>query len=173
MQCVTVVSCSGTTPEHVPCCDWSSYRWDALCSHSHSAAADVHNPQPQQQSQWVLYKSINILQIQSVVIKQRQHFYCVYVVFVPPGLHDMLFGMWVSLYMYLMIWIVLIMQINKLSLLIFVYFSRQHSQSRENINFPEDEMVRGSDGGIEDIGGLTSPGKITTLWKTTIFSFCV
>ncbi len=39
--------------------------------------------------------------------------------------------------------------------------SRQHSQSRENINFPEDEVVGGSEGGIEEIGGLASPGKMT------------
>ncbi|MEQ2253704.1 hypothetical protein ILYODFUR_035110 [Ilyodon furcidens] len=39
-----------------------------------------------------------------------------------------------------------------------VLFGLQHSQSRENINFPEDEMVRGSDGGVEDIGGSSSPG---------------
>ncbi|XP_037543336.1 V-set and immunoglobulin domain-containing protein 10-like 2 [Nematolebias whitei] len=37
-------------------------------------------------------------------------------------------------------------------------FGLQHSQSRENINFPEDEMVRGLEGGIEDIGGLSSAG---------------
>lgn len=38
--------------------------------------------------------------------------------------------------------------------------SRQHSQSRENINFPEDEVVAGSDGGIEEIGGSASSGKM-------------
>lgn len=37
---------------------------------------------------------------------------------------------------------------------------RQHSQSRENINFPEDEVVNGSDGGIEEIGGSSSQGKM-------------
>lgn len=37
---------------------------------------------------------------------------------------------------------------------------RQHSQSRENINFPEDEVVGGSEGGREDTGGSASPGKI-------------
>ncbi|XP_028277984.1 uncharacterized protein LOC114446535 [Parambassis ranga] len=37
-------------------------------------------------------------------------------------------------------------------------FGLQHSQSRENINFPEDEMVAGSDGGIEEIGGSSSQG---------------
>ncbi|XP_044079276.1 V-set and immunoglobulin domain-containing protein 10-like 2 isoform X2 [Siniperca chuatsi] len=36
-------------------------------------------------------------------------------------------------------------------------FGLQHSQSRENINFPEDEVVGGSEGGIEEIGGLSSP----------------
>ncbi|XP_022618404.1 V-set and immunoglobulin domain-containing protein 10-like 2 [Seriola dumerili] len=36
-------------------------------------------------------------------------------------------------------------------------FGLQHSQSRENINFPEDEVVGGSEGGIEDIGGSSSP----------------
>lgn len=38
--------------------------------------------------------------------------------------------------------------------------SRQHSQSRENINLPEDEVVGGSEGGIEEISGLASPGKM-------------
>ncbi|XP_058484302.1 V-set and immunoglobulin domain-containing protein 10-like 2 [Solea solea] len=37
-------------------------------------------------------------------------------------------------------------------------FGSQHSQSRENINFPEDEMVRGSEGGMEEIGGSSSSG---------------
>ncbi|KAM6911628.1 V-set and immunoglobulin domain-containing protein 10-like 2 [Lycodopsis pacificus] len=36
-------------------------------------------------------------------------------------------------------------------------FGLQHSQSRENINFPEDEVVGGSDGGIEDISGSSGP----------------
>lgn len=38
--------------------------------------------------------------------------------------------------------------------------SRQHSQSRENINFPEDELEGRSEGGIEEIGGSSSPGKM-------------
>jgi len=38
--------------------------------------------------------------------------------------------------------------------------SRQHSQSRENINFAEDEVVGRSEGGIEDSGGSLSPGKM-------------
>ena len=38
--------------------------------------------------------------------------------------------------------------------------SRQHSQSRENINFPEDELEGRSKGGIEEIGGSSSPGKM-------------
>ncbi|XP_014902275.1 putative pregnancy-specific beta-1-glycoprotein 7 [Poecilia latipinna] len=42
-------------------------------------------------------------------------------------------------------------------------FGMQHSQSRENINFPEDEMVRGSDGGIEDIGGLSTAGPAVSI----------
>nr|XP_046267443.1 V-set and immunoglobulin domain-containing protein 10-like 2 [Scatophagus argus] len=42
-------------------------------------------------------------------------------------------------------------------------FGLQHSQSRENINFPEDEVVGGSEGGIEDTGGSASPGKIESL----------
>ncbi|KAM9728517.1 V-set and immunoglobulin domain-containing protein 10-like 2 [Menidia menidia] len=37
-------------------------------------------------------------------------------------------------------------------------FGSQHSQSRENINFPEDEMVGGSEGGFEDIAGSSRPG---------------
>ncbi|XP_072302247.1 V-set and immunoglobulin domain-containing protein 10-like 2 [Eucyclogobius newberryi] len=41
-------------------------------------------------------------------------------------------------------------------------FGRQHSQSRENINFPEDEVM-GSEGGIEDIGGLSSSGPTMAL----------
>ncbi|XP_068572706.1 V-set and immunoglobulin domain-containing protein 10-like 2 [Cebidichthys violaceus] len=36
-------------------------------------------------------------------------------------------------------------------------FGLQHSQSRENINFPEDEVVGGSEGGIEEISGSSSP----------------
>lgn len=36
---------------------------------------------------------------------------------------------------------------------------RQHSQSRENINFPEDEVVRGSEGDIEEIGGPSNLGE--------------
>lgn len=36
---------------------------------------------------------------------------------------------------------------------------RQHSQSRENINFPEDEVVGGSEEGGEGPAGLISPGK--------------
>ncbi|XP_072230536.1 V-set and immunoglobulin domain-containing protein 10-like 2 [Leuresthes tenuis] len=38
-------------------------------------------------------------------------------------------------------------------------FGSQHSQSRENINFPEDEMVGGSEGDLRDRGGSSSPGK--------------
>lgn len=48
--------------------------------------------------------------------------------------------------------------------------SRQHSQSRENINFPEDEVVSGLEGGgREDRGGSSSPGKMNTqtAWKQT------
>ncbi|KAK5887514.1 hypothetical protein CesoFtcFv8_016113 [Champsocephalus esox] len=37
-------------------------------------------------------------------------------------------------------------------------FGSQHSQSRENINFPEDEVVRGSEGDIEEIGGPSNLG---------------
>ncbi|KAM4726248.1 V-set and immunoglobulin domain-containing protein 10-like 2 [Anableps anableps] len=37
-------------------------------------------------------------------------------------------------------------------------FGSQHSQSRENINFPEDEVVAGSDGGPENTIGSPSPG---------------
>ncbi|KAM9349045.1 V-set and immunoglobulin domain-containing protein 10-like 2 [Symphorus nematophorus] len=37
-------------------------------------------------------------------------------------------------------------------------FGLQHSQSRENINFPEDEVVAASEGGINEIGGSASPG---------------
>ncbi|XP_027886371.1 V-set and immunoglobulin domain-containing protein 10-like 2 [Xiphophorus couchianus] len=51
-------------------------------------------------------------------------------------------------------------------------FGMQHSQSRENINFPEDEMVRGSDGGIEDIGGLSTAGKSTWPQKLFLLFFC-
>lgn len=39
--------------------------------------------------------------------------------------------------------------------------SRQHSQSRENINFPEDEVVGRLEGGMEEIMGSSSPGKIS------------
>ncbi|XP_070774130.1 V-set and immunoglobulin domain-containing protein 10-like 2 [Enoplosus armatus] len=42
-------------------------------------------------------------------------------------------------------------------------FGLQHSQSRENINFPEDDVVGGSEGGIEEIGGLSSPGPTMAL----------
>ncbi|XP_041864734.1 V-set and immunoglobulin domain-containing protein 10-like 2 [Melanotaenia boesemani] len=37
-------------------------------------------------------------------------------------------------------------------------FGLRHSQSRENINFPEDDMVGGSDGGVENSGRSSSPG---------------
>ncbi|KAM4545574.1 V-set and immunoglobulin domain-containing protein 10-like 2 [Odontesthes bonariensis] len=37
-------------------------------------------------------------------------------------------------------------------------FGSQHSQSRENINFPEDEMIGRSEGGMRDSGGSSSPG---------------
>ncbi|KAM4620928.1 V-set and immunoglobulin domain-containing protein 10-like 2 [Polymixia lowei] len=37
-------------------------------------------------------------------------------------------------------------------------FGMQHSQSRENINFPEDEVVREAEGAIEEIGASSSPG---------------
>ncbi|XP_053297543.1 V-set and immunoglobulin domain-containing protein 10-like 2 [Pleuronectes platessa] len=42
-------------------------------------------------------------------------------------------------------------------------FGLQHSQSRENINFPEDDVVGGSEGGIEEIGGFSSPGPTMAL----------
>ncbi|XP_076607161.1 V-set and immunoglobulin domain-containing protein 10-like 2 [Chaetodon auriga] len=42
-------------------------------------------------------------------------------------------------------------------------FGLQHSQSRENINLPEDEVVAGSEGGIEEIGGSASPGPTMAL----------
>ncbi|XP_053703692.1 V-set and immunoglobulin domain-containing protein 10-like 2 [Synchiropus splendidus] len=35
-------------------------------------------------------------------------------------------------------------------------FGLQHSQSRENINFPEDEVVSGTEGGIEEIAGAST-----------------
>ncbi|XP_037605109.1 V-set and immunoglobulin domain-containing protein 10-like 2, partial [Sebastes umbrosus] len=42
-------------------------------------------------------------------------------------------------------------------------FGLQHSQSRENINFPDDEVVGRSEGGIEEIGGSSSPGPTMAL----------
>ncbi|XP_059207075.1 V-set and immunoglobulin domain-containing protein 10-like 2 [Centropristis striata] len=42
-------------------------------------------------------------------------------------------------------------------------FGLQHSQSRENINFPEDEVVGRSEGGIEEIGESSSPGPTMAL----------
>ncbi|XP_033491763.2 V-set and immunoglobulin domain-containing protein 10-like 2 [Epinephelus lanceolatus] len=42
-------------------------------------------------------------------------------------------------------------------------FGLQHSQSRENINFPEDEVVARSEGGIEEIGESPSPGPTMAL----------
>ncbi|KAM7398001.1 hypothetical protein PAMA_006059 [Pampus argenteus] len=42
-------------------------------------------------------------------------------------------------------------------------FGMQHSQSRENINFPEDEVVGGSEGGIEEIGASSRPGPTMVL----------
>ncbi|XP_071317134.1 V-set and immunoglobulin domain-containing protein 10-like 2 [Trachinotus anak] len=42
-------------------------------------------------------------------------------------------------------------------------FGMQHSQSRENINFPEDEVVGGPEGGIEELGGSSSPGPAMAL----------
>lgn len=35
---------------------------------------------------------------------------------------------------------------------------RSHGQSRENINIPEDEIMGGSDRGIEEIGAASSQG---------------
>ncbi|XP_047463867.1 V-set and immunoglobulin domain-containing protein 10-like 2 [Mugil cephalus] len=42
-------------------------------------------------------------------------------------------------------------------------FGMQHSQSRENIHLPEDEVVAGSEGGIEEIGGSSSSGPTLAL----------
>ncbi|XP_032388750.1 V-set and immunoglobulin domain-containing protein 10-like 2 [Etheostoma spectabile] len=42
-------------------------------------------------------------------------------------------------------------------------FGLQHSQSRENINFPEDELEGRSEGGMEEIGGSSSPGPTMVL----------
>ncbi|XP_029029805.1 V-set and immunoglobulin domain-containing protein 10-like 2 [Betta splendens] len=42
-------------------------------------------------------------------------------------------------------------------------FGSQHSQSRENINFPEDEVVGSSEGGTEEMGGPSSPGSSMAL----------
>ncbi|KAM9332280.1 V-set and immunoglobulin domain-containing protein 10-like 2 [Pholidichthys leucotaenia] len=42
-------------------------------------------------------------------------------------------------------------------------FGRQHSQSRENINSPEDEVVSQSEGGIEELGGATIQGPTIAL----------
>ncbi|KAM3601104.1 uncharacterized protein V6R79_007685 [Siganus canaliculatus] len=42
-------------------------------------------------------------------------------------------------------------------------FGLQHSQSRENINFPEDEVVAGTEGGSEELGGSTSQGPTLAL----------
>lgn len=39
---------------------------------------------------------------------------------------------------------------------------REHSQSRENINLPEDEVVGASEGGIEEIVGSASAGETNT-----------
>lgn len=72
LQCVTVMCCSWTTPQCLPCCNWSSYRRDDHCSHRHSAAACVHNTQPQQQSSWVPFTSTIILTIW--IIKAVSHY---------------------------------------------------------------------------------------------------
>ncbi|KAL6098613.1 uncharacterized protein ACO6RY_17709 [Pungitius sinensis] len=42
-------------------------------------------------------------------------------------------------------------------------FGLQHSQSRENINFPEDEVVGRLEGGIEEIMGSSSPAPAMAL----------
>ncbi|XP_020564510.1 V-set and immunoglobulin domain-containing protein 10-like 2 [Oryzias latipes] len=42
-------------------------------------------------------------------------------------------------------------------------FGSQHSQSRENINFPEDEVVSGLEGGREDRGGSSSEGPVIAI----------
>ncbi|XP_029375668.1 V-set and immunoglobulin domain-containing protein 10-like 2 [Echeneis naucrates] len=42
-------------------------------------------------------------------------------------------------------------------------FGSRHSQSRENINFPEDEAVGGPEGRIEEISGLSSLGPAMAL----------
>lgn len=82
LQCVTVMCCSWTTLQCVPCCDWSSYRRDALCSHRHSAAARVHNTQPQQQSSWVPYTSTNLLM--TWIIKALSHYLALILCDSPP-----------------------------------------------------------------------------------------
>lgn len=40
----------------------------------------------------------------------------------------------------------------------FYLMCRSHGQSRENINIPEDEIMGGSDRGIEEIGAASSQG---------------
>lgn len=65
------------------------------------------------------------------------------------------------------------MRIDVTCFCVFCYvMSRQHSQSRENINFPEDEVVGGSEGGIEEIGGSSSPGKMNKL-LCPVFSYLI
>lgn len=78
--------CSGTTLQRVPCCDWSSCRRDARCGLPHSAAARVHNPKPQQQSSWVPHTM-------TWMIKPLSQLCSINVMFLLPGLHDMLFGL--------------------------------------------------------------------------------
>lgn len=96
LQCVTVMCCSGTTQRHVPCCDRSSYRWDAIRNPHHGAAAHVHSPQSQQQSSWVPHNQQNPNDFYNDIIVPL----CTNnVLFLPTGLHDMLFGLWVSVFL--------------------------------------------------------------------------
>lgn len=164
LQCVTVMCCSGTTLQYVPCCDRSSDRRDAHCSHPHSAAAHLHYPQPQQQPSWVPYTSTNVLMTWIIKLFSPYVALMLCVSFPRTTRHAVWFvSICIPVYQQ---W-KMCDDVNRhfvhryafLKVCSFVV-NRQHSQSRENINFPEDEVVARSEGGIEEIGESPSPGKM-------------
>nr|XP_029136843.1 V-set and immunoglobulin domain-containing protein 10-like 2 [Labrus bergylta] len=72
-------------------------------------------------------------------------------------------GMLLAAFLTLLLLIFIIRNRNNNPRLHDLLFGLHHSQSRENINFPEDEVVAGSEGGIEEIGGSASSGPTMAL----------
>ncbi|KAK5858482.1 hypothetical protein PBY51_002617 [Eleginops maclovinus] len=67
-------------------------------------------------------------------------------------------GMFIAALLTVLLLVFLIRNRNNNPRLHDLLFGSQHSQSRENINFPEDEVVRGSEGDTEEIGGPSTLG---------------